>query len=103
MKVEFKNKNLIQLYEKGQNKKYPLPDDIIKGFIRVVAILEAASDIYDLWKSPSLNFKSLKECKNRYSARISGKYRVEMEINWKNEAKTIGNITIIDISSHYGD
>jgi len=76
--------------------------DVVKKFVKVMAILEAAYDIYDLWSFTSLHFEKLKGYKNRFSARISQKWRLEMEINWENEEKKIGIINVIDISKHYG-
>lgn len=34
--------------------------------------------------------------------RLNLKYRLEMNINWKNEAQTIGIFFLITISNHYG-
>jgi len=65
--------------------------------------LEAAVDIHDLWKTVSLNFKKTKGYKERYSIRLDIKWRLEMEIDWQNDEKTIGIIHIIKISKHYGD
>jgi hypothetical protein len=35
--------------------------------------------------------------------RLLAKYRLEMEIKWKNAENTIGEFILIKISSHYGD
>jgi len=40
--------------------------------------------------------------KNRYSARLKKKYRLEMTIRWINDKCTIGIIGLEDISNHYG-
>lgn len=64
--------------------------------------LEAAINIYDLWKTPSLNFEKLEGFENRYSVRIDNKWRLEMEIRWMDEKKTKGTIYIAEISKHYG-
>ena len=102
MNIEFKNKHLVDLYSKGKSKKYPLATNIIRKFFVVVAILESANDIYDLWNEPPLKFEKLKGFDNRYSARLNQQYRLEMEIDWKNHEKTIGIILISEISKHYG-
>lgn len=65
--------------------------------------LEAAIDIYDLWKTASLNFEKLEGSQSRYSVRLSKKWRLEMEIDWENKEKTKGTICIVEISKHYGD
>lgn len=102
MKVEFRNSQLEKLYSTGQSKKYPVGSAIATKFVAVVARLKAAQDIHDLWRLPSLNFERLHGNPNRYSARVTIKYRVEMEIDWENQEKTIGLIGIIELSSHYG-
>lgn len=103
MQVEFKNKHLLELYTKGRSRKYNLPKNIIKRFFKVVATLEAADSIHDLWKLTSLNFERLKGFEKRYSVRLSEEMRLEMEIDWENEEKTKGKIFILEISKHYGD
>ena len=42
----------------------------------------------------------IKGFKNRYSMWLTGKYRLEMDIEWKNTENTIGELTLIEISSH---
>ncbi|MBF9018971.1 MULTISPECIES: type II toxin-antitoxin system RelE/ParE family toxin [unclassified Oceanispirochaeta] len=101
MEVAIYNKELLKLYTVGKSKKYRIPPQVLTSFFEVVEILKAAKDIYDLWKEPSLNFKHLVNSKARYSLRLSGKYRLEVSIDWENEQKTIGIICIEEISSHY--
>ena len=101
MEVNFLNKELLKLYETGKSKKYRLAANVIQGFFEVVAILIASTDIMDLWKEPSLNFEKLQGFKKRYSLRITRKYKLEVEIEWENKEKTIGNIGIDEISNHY--
>ena len=103
MRVEFKNKSLIQLYETGKSRKYNLQQDILKKFFMRLQQLEAAINIYDLWKTPSLNFEKLEGFENRYSVRLSKRWRLEVEIDWEDKEKTKGIIYIVDISKHYGD
>jgi len=102
VKVEFKNTQLEKLYTTGHSKKYLLDEAVIRKFVAVVGRLEAASDVYDLWRLSSLNFERLQGNPNRYSARVTIKYRIEMEIDWENQEKTIGLIGIVELSSHYG-
>lgn len=102
MKVYFPNKKLQKLYETGSSSKYRLDEAVIDSFFEVIAILEAAKDIYDLWKQPSLNFERLQGHDNRYSGRLTHKWRLEMSIEWTNETMTVGIIGIEEISSHYG-
>jgi proteic killer suppression protein len=93
----------LGLYTKGRSRKYNLPNNIIRRFFKVVATLEAADSIHDLWKLTSLNFERLKGFENKYSARLTREWRLEMEIDWENEEKTKGHIFILEISKHYGD
>jgi plasmid maintenance system killer protein len=102
VKVEFRNAQLMKLYEEGRARTYPLDASVIRRFVAVVGWFKAAKDIHDLWKLPSLNFEALKGYPNRYSARVSAKYRVEMEIDWENPEKTIGLVGIVELSNHYG-
>lgn len=65
--------------------------------------LEAAFDIYDLWKTTSLNFEKLEGYENRFSLRIDRKYRLEIEMEWEDEERTKGKVIILELSKHYGD
>ena len=102
LKINFNNKNLKTLYTTGSSNKYRLEQSVIDNFFEVVAILEAAKDIYDLWKQPSMKFEKLRGYENRYSARLNKKWRLEMSIEWEDEKMTVGIIGLEEISSHYG-
>jgi len=102
LEIRFNNRKLETLYTTGKSPKYKLAKQDIASFFEVVAILEAAKDIYDLWKQPSLNFEKLKGHEKRYSARLNRQYRLEMSIEWQNEALTVGILGLEDISNHYG-
>ncbi len=102
MVIVFKNSKLLRLYETGSSKKYKLEPRIIEEFIEAVDILEAAKDIHDLWKFPGFNFEKLRGYQNRYSVRLSRKYRLEMSIDWTNNQHTIGIIGLEELSNHYG-
>ena len=103
MEFEIRNKNLFDLYYKGKSKNHKLQNDVIDKFFMRMQQLEASHNIYDLWKTASLNFERLKGYENRYSVRLTNKWRLEMEIIWNDEEKTIGKIFILEISKHYGD
>lgn len=103
MKVYIDDKELVYLYEKGKAKKMKLPGDVIDKFFATVQKIEAAITIHDLWKNPGLNFEKLKGFKNRYSMRLSGKYRLETEIIWTNPDQTQGDFHLKTISAHYND
>jgi proteic killer suppression protein len=101
MEFTFKNKELEKLYTTGKSKKLKLPNDIIEKFFARIQQIEAANDIYDLWNEKGLNFEKLKGSENSYSMRLKIKYRLEMDIDWKNNELTIGDFIITDISNHY--
>ena len=103
MDISFDNKNLLELYEKGKSMKYKVPQNIARKYVVVIEILKSAQTIHDLWKTPSLNFKKLSGDDNKYSARLSIHWRIEMDIEWQNDEKTVGIINLIDVSNHYGD
>jgi len=101
MEFIFKNKELEKLYTTGKSKKLKLSDDIIEKFFARLQQIEAAHDIYDLWKDKGLNFKRMEGSENSFSMRLKIKFRLEMDIEWKNEDKTIGDFIITEISNHY--
>lgn len=103
MQFDFKNKNLIELYTQGRSRKYDLPKSVIQKFFMRIQQIEAAATIYDLWKSPSVNFEKLQGYENKYSLRLDKGWRLEIEIQWNNREKTEGEVTILDITKHYGD
>ncbi len=100
MDVYIDNKELEKLYESGKSKKLKLLQDIIDKYFATIQKIDAAKDIYDLWNDPSLKFEKYKK---HYSMRLTGKYRLEMEVKWMNKEKTIGEFHLFDISNHYGD
>lgn len=101
MEFRFENKDLEKLYTDGKSRKYKLPDDIVEKFFARIQQIEAASDIYDLWKDKGLNFEKLQRFENRFSMRLKNKYRLEVSIDWHNTEKTIGEFAIVEISNHY--
>lgn len=103
MNVYIDDKELLKLYTTGTSKKLRLPELIIDKFFATIQKIEAASTIYDLWNDKGLNFEKLNGTKNRYSMRLSGKYRLEMTINWTDAKETIGDFILITISNHYSD
>lgn len=102
MEVVFQNKSILELYQLGKSHKYKISEEVLKKFFMRVQQIEAAHSIHDLWKTPSLNFEHL-HGSNRYSIRITGKWRLEMEIVWDNQECTTGAVIITELSNHYGD
>jgi proteic killer suppression protein len=101
MDFTFRNKELEKLYTTGKSKKLRLPNDIIDKFFARLQQIEAAHDIYDLWNDKGLKFEKLTNTENSYSMRLKLKYRLEMDIDWKNNELTIGDFIITDITNHY--
>jgi len=102
LEFEFSNKQLIKLYETGKSKKYRLQPAVLKKFFMRIQQIEAAVTIHDLWKNPSLNFEHL-ESKGIYSIRVDKVNRLEFDVEWQNDEKTIGKFIIKELSKHYGD
>jgi proteic killer suppression protein len=50
---------------------------------------------------PSLHFERLRGTEKRFSLRITRKYRLEVEIDWEIEEKTMGIVEIEELSKHY--
>lgn len=105
MKCAFGNKHLQDLYTKGRSKKYlavASTSQLLQKFVMRVQQLEAAVSIYDLWKSPGLKFEQL-HGGNRCSIRVDGGWRLEFEVAWADDPPTKGDVTICELSNHYGD
>ena len=94
MDVHINNKDLKTLYVTGNSKKLKLRADIIDKFFAVIQKIQAAENIYDLWNNPALSFKKYKD---HYSIRLSGQYRLETEVKWLNDKKTVGEFHLIEI------
>lgn len=103
MEFEFKNRHLAELYGKGYSRKYQLPQEVLEKFFMGIQHIEAATSIYDFWKTASLKFEKLQSHENRYSIRLTRKYRLELEFEWEDDEKTRGRVFIMELSAHYGD
>lgn len=103
MNVYINDKELLKFYESGRSKKLRLPENVIEKFFATIQKIESATSIHDFWENSGLKFEKLKGFKNRYSMRLNIKYRLEIEIMWINPEQTVGEFTILKISSHYGD
>jgi len=103
LETRIENKELVKLYEKGHSKKLKLPEHVIDKYFATIQKIEAAANIYDLSADIGLHFERLKGYENLWSMRLSGKYRLLMEITWQDEKQTIGTFSLTDITNHYGD
>jgi len=77
--------------------------EVVRKLPRAVDVLVQSKIITDIWQLPAYRFERLKGFSNRYSMRLNLKWRLEMEIEWKDDTCTVGIIGIDDLSPHYGD
>jgi proteic killer suppression protein len=103
LEVHLNDKELEKLYTTGKSAKLKLPENIIDKFFATIQKIEAAMTIKDLLADNGLRFEKLKGSANRYSMRLSSKYRLEMEIEWIDDKLTVGKFYLKKISNHYGD
>ena len=96
------NKHLEDLYTKGSSKKFRFMDKkLCVKFVERVGRIESAETIFDLREPPSMEFESLEGYANRFSIRLDLKHRIEFEIEFEDEDKTYGFVTVITVSKHY--
>ncbi len=102
MEYEFNNKHLIDLYQKGSSKKYKfVTKSIAKKMLLRINAISASDSIYDLYEPPSMEFEALEGIKDGFSIRIDQKHRLEFMMNFEDEEKTYGKVTITNVSKHY--
>lgn len=102
MHVIFGNKHLEALYEKGSSPKFKgLQKNVLKKYMMRIQAISAANTYYDLWHHPSYKFEKLNT--GKYSIRVDGKWRLEFTIDWEDDPPTKGQVTITNLSNHYGD
>lgn len=101
MEVIIDDKELEKLYTTGKSRKLKLPNQVIDKFFATVQKIDAAEDVNDLLADRGLRFEKMKGTENRYSMRLNNKYRLEMSVDWKNEASTKGIFYLLTISNHY--
>lgn len=103
MEVYIEDKELKTLYTTGKSRKLKIPEPVVDKFFSTIKKIRSSTTIHDFWHDPSMKFEKLQGFKNRYSIRLTGKYRLEIEIQWINEQKTTGKFYLKEISVHYGD
>lgn len=101
MNVYINDKELVKLYETGASRKLKLTSMVIEKFFAIIQKIASADSIHDLWSDKGMNFEKLKGSTNIYSFRITGQYRLEVTVEWKNKEKTIGDFTLLNFSNHY--
>ena len=70
-------------------------------FVERIGRIESAETILDLREPPSMEFESLEGYANRFSIRLDRKHRIEFEIEFEDENRTFGSVTVITVSKHY--
>ena len=102
MEFGFSNKYLVELYTKGRSRKYSFMDKVLcNKLVERINRLEAAKDIFDLRNPSSMEFEKLAGNPNRFSIRITRKYRLEFEIEFEDKKRTFGRVLIVNVSKHY--
>lgn len=93
----------ILKYGKTNDKKYrKLPKEAIKGFIKAVNKLRAASRIEDLYRINSLNYEALHgNLEGLESVRCTLTWRLVFRSYHKEDSIVITEISLIEISHHY--
>lgn len=101
MKVFFESEDLASLYESDPDHlvgKQKVPAAVVKQYQKKVNILISITELKELKRFRSLNFKELKgDRKGQYSIRLNKQYRLLFRINKNGELEII----IIEVSKHY--
>lgn len=104
MNIEFEDAALEELYMSGSTKDHQykrLSKDIIKGYIKVVNYLKAASRIEDLYRIKSLHYEKKKGDLNGVDAVwINDQYRLFFYSS-PDDSGIVVNALLFEISKHY--
>ena len=104
MNIEFDNTALEELYTNGATKDHQykrLSKDIIKGYVKVVNYLKAASRIEDLYRIKSLHYEKKKGDLNGVDAVwINDQYRLFFYSSPDGNGIVV-NALLFEISKHY--
>lgn len=104
MNIEFEDEALEELYTSGATKAHQykrLSKDIIKGYVKVVNYLKAASRIEDLYRIKSLHYEKKKGDLNGVDAVwINDQYRLFFYSS-PDDSGIVVNALLFEISKHY--
>ena len=104
MNIEFEDAALEELYTSGTTKDHQykrLSKDIIKGYVKVVNYLKAASRIEDLYRIKSLHYEKKKGDLNGVDAVwINDQYRLFFYSS-PDDSGIVVNALLFEISKHY--
>lgn len=104
MNIEFEDAALEELYTSGTTKDHQykrLSKDIIKGYVKVVNYLKAASRIENLYRIKSLHYEKKKGDLNGVDAVwINDQYRLFFYSS-PDDSGIVVNALLFEISKHY--
>lgn len=105
MNIHIEDDALTEILEYGRTneKKYrKLPKEAIKGFVKTVNRLRAASRIEDLFRIKSLNYEALHgDLEGLESVRCTLTWRLIFRSYPKEDSIVITEISLIELSHHY--
>jgi plasmid maintenance system killer protein len=102
MEWRLANKHLEEIYTKGASRKFGFMNrKLCEKFVERIGRIDAADTIFELQNPPSMKFEALQGYENRFSIRLDGKHRLEFEIDFEDEEKTFGFVTVVTVSKHY--
>ena len=77
----FACKETAKVFNQERAKAKVIPTELQERLLELLQILDAASELTDLYFPPSNKFKKVQGTKHRYELRINVKYR--LYFNWK--------------------
>lgn len=96
MRYKFKSHKLARLYWENMNSHH-YPEAVIEAFFEVMATIDAAPDIRDLYALSGLHFEKLKgKRKEQYSMRLNAQFRLIVTIERDDQGKFLFIISIED-------
>ena len=102
MKYRFSDESLEKFYTEGKHRKFGrFQDSFKRRFVMRINSIDSSTYVQDLYYPPSMHFKKIEGYKNRFSIRIDTKWRLEFEIDFDDDDKSKGDVTILKISNHY--
>ncbi|HHV84367.1 MAG TPA: addiction module killer protein [Petrimonas sp.] len=104
MEIRFEKEYLRELYEKGKTKekKYRFQPQVVNKYRKTIDLLESVSQIEDLYKFHSLNYKVLEgDKKGISSVRVNNQYRIEFTVTQVISETVVAICNILELSNHY--
>lgn len=89
---------------KTKDKRYrSLPPGVVKAYVRVFNTMRSAKDLNALKRIQSLHLEKLQgNLADKYSVRLNKKYRLIFTCSEQDDTIAIVEVTLIEISNHYG-